>query len=116
MNHLMASSIVHDFRWKAGQLNQLSCEQNLVFEGLRRLNLYKLGNSFGDFFDVIDPERHCHALHRTKGIDQKRNTFADDVLEEQRWTAGFYDSVSNFRDLQFRFNRMGDPPQLAGAL
>ena len=112
----MAGAIAHDFGWKSGELDQLAGEVNLVFECLRRLDLYQLGNLFCDFFDVVDTERHCHALHRTKGIDQKRNIFADDVLEEQRRTASFHHSVSNFRDLQFRFDRMGDALELAGAV
>src|ERR1044071_8328187 len=95
MYDLLAGATVHDFGWKPGELDQIPGEANLVLECLRRLNLYQLGNPFRDFFDVVDTERQRHALHRAEAIDQNWNIFADDVLEEQRRTAGLHHSVSN---------------------
>jgi hypothetical protein len=44
----------------------------------------------------------------------KRGIFLPETFSKSR--AGFHDSVSDFCDLQFGFNRMADAPELAGVL
>ncbi len=70
----------------------------------------------GDVFDIGDAESQSHALGGTESIDEHRDLFADDVLEEQRRTAVFHYAIGDLGDFQFGFDPMGNAPELALAL
>ena len=110
---LLAGRLRDLLRHRVGDRLQLPERAHLVDEPLRRLQLEDLAELVGEVVELLDAERHAHALLGAELVDQERVGGAFRVLEQERRPAGLDDAVDDLRDLEVRVDLGGDADELA---
>ena len=110
---LLAGRLRDLLRHRVGDRLQLAERAHLVDEPLRRLQLEDLAELVGEVVELLDAERHAHALLGAELVDQQRMRGALRVLEQERRPAGLDDAVDDLGDLEVGVDLGGDADELA---
>ena len=82
LDHFLALSLFDHAGGDSGQPRQLRQHPELVPQRARRFHARELLDITGDLLDILNSQRHSHALRRAEGVDENGNLFADDVFEQ----------------------------------
>ena len=116
LDDLLTHAALDDLRRQAAELGEFGQLFELLHQRRRHLRLEDVLDAGRDHVEVVGTKRQAHTLLGAEGVDQKRDTSAFDVLEQQRRTAGFRDAVGDLGDFKDRIDLDGDTFEPAALL
>ena len=120
VNDLLAGGGADVARFGVDDINAIAEERESFLQSRRWLGLHEELHLVGELVDFFKSESHGHAAARAHGVDGEREggllavdcrLFKEEGLSTTR---RFHLAIGEFRDLEFRGDRRGDPAEFAG--